>query len=416
MQARIECGLPIRCVVVARGGEDTAPQRAGAVVDGARRRLAKSCTSYQSVARSHRATPQLLRHTTKGAWWETLEAGDITLLVTREYEHLVIALAVESGRPRVTFMPLPHPSGLAVDRSRGVIYIASTRNPNQIYDLAPVTGVHARQDRHVSPPRGRPLVPLRTRFLPGSLYAHDLAVIGGSLHVNAVGCNAVAKLCEDGNYDLVWWPRAIETTDGLVFGRNHLQLNSIAAGRDLGTSFFSASTDRISVRRPGHRNFPVNRRGVIFSGATREPVVRGLTRPHSARLHNGRLWIDNSGYGELAVADPQTGSFECVTALSGWTRGLCLHKGLAFVGTSRVIPRFRQYAPGLDADRSVCGVHAVDIHSGTIVGSLTWPYGNQVFAVELVSRDFTNGFPFVHRGTRAVADARELFYAFRATP
>jgi uncharacterized protein (TIGR03032 family) len=360
--------------------------------------------------------PRLLDHAAQGAWWETLEEAAITLLVTREYEHLVIALTVESGRPRVTFMPLPHPSGLAVDRSRGLVHIASTRNPNQIYDLAPVTGVHVRKDKPVSTPRGRPLVPLRTRFLPGSFYAHDLALIGGALHANAVGCNAIAKLCEDGNYDLVWWPRAVETTRGVIFSQNHLQLNSIAAGGDLRSSFFSASTDQISVRRPGHRNFAVDRRGVIFSGATREPVVRGLTRPHSARLHRGRLWIDNSGYGELALAHPESGTFDCVTGLSGWTRGLCIHGRVAFVGTSRVIPRFQQYAPGLDVDTSVCGIHAVDIGSGNILGSLTWPYGNQIFAVEWVPRQFTSGFPFVHRAIGGAPDARKLFYAFRTTP
>ena len=38
----------------------------------------------------------------------------------------------------------------------------------------------------------------------------------------------------------------------------------------MAVSYFSASTDTVSARRPGHRNFAVNRRGVIFSGATRE--------------------------------------------------------------------------------------------------------------------------------------------------
>lgn len=360
--------------------------------------------------------PRLLDHVARGSWWETLDAAGITLLVTREYEHLVIAITVESGRPRVTFMSLPHPSGIAVDRARGVVHIASTRNPNQIYDLAPVTGVHARTDRPSSMSRGRPLVPVRTRFLPGSFYAHDLAMIDGALYANAVGCNAVAKLFDDGDYDLVWWPRAIETRRGVIFGRNHLQLNSIAAGRNLRSSFFSASVDHVSTRRPGHRNFPVDRRGVIFSGATREPVVRGLTRPHSARLDRGHLWVDNSGYGQLALADPKRGTFESVAELPGWTRGLCIDNGVAFVGTSRVIPRFRQYAPGLNVDMSICAVHAIDLRSGKILGSLTWPFGNQIFGVEATPRDFTSGFPFAVRGSRGVGDPRKLFYAFCTTP
>ena len=34
---------------------------------------------------------RLLRYEVRGAWWETLAARAITLLVTREYEHLVDA-------------------------------------------------------------------------------------------------------------------------------------------------------------------------------------------------------------------------------------------------------------------------------------------------------------------------------------
>jgi uncharacterized protein (TIGR03032 family) len=366
--------------------------------------------------------PQLLRHRVHGAWWDVLAATGATLLVTREYEHLVMAMRVVGGNPVLTYLPLPHPSGLAVDRARGVVHIACTRNPNQVLDLMPVTGLIPRLDvDHVddaggagdSWPGDRPLIPVRSRFLPGCLYMHDLALIGGALHANSVGQNAVVRLEDDGRWERVWWPRCIEQgKDGVpAFGQNYIQLNSIAAGNDLASSYFSASADKLSARRPGHKNFPVNRRGVIFSGATREPVARGLTRPHSARLHGGRVWVDNSGYGELGFA--QGSRFEPVVGLPGWTRGLCFHGDVAFVGTSRVLPRFRQYAPGLNLDRSVCGVHAVDAVTGRVLGSLTWPYGNQIFAVDGVP--FASGFPFRVGAKRATAREKRLFYAFTLT-
>lgn len=360
--------------------------------------------------------PAILAYTVRGSWWETLAECGITLFIAREYEHLVVALRGGESRPHVTYMPMPHPSGLAIDRERGLVYLASTRNPNQIFDLAPVAGIHERLDVDVMAPKHRPLVPVRSRFLPGSLYVHDLAMIGGALYANAVGCNAVARLEEDGRYELVWWPKAIDRGRGRpLLGRNHLQLNSIAAGEALRSSYFSASTDRVSARRPGHRNFPVDRRGVIFSGATREPIVRGLTRPHSARLHDGALWVENSGYGQLVVCDLRAGTFQTAATLPGWTRGLCFQGRIAFVGTSRVIPRFRQYAPGLDIDRSVCGVHAVDLGTGATLGSIIWPRGNQVFAVEWAPQTLTTGFPFA-LDRRGAPDSKKLFYAFRVAP
>jgi uncharacterized protein (TIGR03032 family) len=334
----------------------------------------------------------------------------VTLLVTREYEHLLMAMRVADGRPAISYLRLPHPSGLAVDRARGVVHVASTRNPNQVFDLMPVTALRPRLDVKPQTLKDRPLVPVRSRFLPGSLYLHDLALIGAQLHASAAGENAVVRLFDDGRCERVWWPRCIEANGGPVFGQNYLQLNSIAAGTKLTNSYFSASTTQLSTRRPGHKNFQVDKRGVIFSGATREPVVRGLTRPHSARLHQGRLWVNNSGYGEVGIASG--GNFEALARLPGWTRGLSFHHGIAFVGVSRVIPHFRQYAPGLDADKSLCGLYAVETKSGKILGSLIWPNGNQIFGVEWADRQLTTGLPFAVGAQRSFDRERKLFYSF----
>jgi hypothetical protein len=82
------------------------------------------------------------------------------------------------------------------------------------------------------------------------------------------------------------------------------------------------------------------------------------------------------------------------------------------VGTSRVIPRFRRYAPGLEVDRSSCGVHAIDARSGRVLGSFVWPLGNQIFAVEIMDRAWTGGLPFRANRKRDAGAARRLFYCF----
>ena len=320
-----------------------------------------------------------------------------TLLVTREYEHLLMALHPTAAAPVVSFLPLPHPSGMVVDRRRLVLHVASTRNPNIVFDLEPVVSPSAAATTRRHPDHPHLLVPVRSRYLPGALYLHDLALIGGVLHANAVGQNAVVRLHADGGYEPVWWPRCVESPDGPRFDRNYLQLNSIAAGRRLASSFFSASAPLPSARRPGHRNFPVDGRGVIFSGSSREPIAGGLTRPHSARLHGGRIWVCNSGYGEVGFI--HDAAFVAVARLPGWTRGLCFCGEVAFVGTSRVIPRFRHYAPGIDVNASVCGIHAVDTRSGAVLGSVIWPQGNQIFAIDWLPASVASGLPCSPRGT-----------------
>jgi uncharacterized protein (TIGR03032 family) len=252
-------------------------------------------------------------------------------------------------------------------------------------------------------------VPVRSRYLPGATYLHDLAMVGGVLHGNAVGKNAVVRIDDDGAAEVVWWPRAVEGRGGARLDRNYLQLNSIAAGATVRDSFFSASVDVIGRLRPGDPDFEVDKRGVIFSGRTREPIVRGLTRPHSARLRRDALWVANSGYGEVGVC--RDGKLEVVARPGGWTRGLAFAGKVAFVGTSRVLPRFRQYAPGLDPDRCVCGVHAIDVRAGKVLGSLVWPNGNQVFAIEPLPAAWSAGLP-ITVGARQAERERGLFYGF----
>ena len=353
--------------------------------------------------------PKLLESSAHGEWWNILEQLGITLFITREYEHLVLALSARGGRPRVTFFPVPHPSGLTVDRAARRMYLASTRNPNQIYVLKPVAGLLARTDTSVRLRPSSPFVPVATAFYPGSLYIHDLALIGGDLYANAVGHNAVVKLEAEGRFRRVWWPKCVERAGKPVFERNYIQLNSIAAGQSPQDSYYSASSCHLGRLRPGHLKYKVDGQGVIFSGRTRQPFCSGLTRPHSARMWKGRVWVANSGYGELGYA--RNGGFEAVCRLPGWTRGLCLTRGIAFAGTSRVIPRFSRYAPGLDRDRSRCGVHAVCLKTARVLGSIEWPAANQIFAIDWISDSASQGFLF-ETPRRGSDQELALFYRY----
>jgi uncharacterized protein (TIGR03032 family) len=355
----------------------------------------------------------VLRTQATPGWWETLERLGITLFVTREYEHLVIAISVLDGSPYMTFLPLPHPSGLVVDRQRNRVFIASTRNPNQVYTLRPVRPAERRVNSSARGQAQRALcVPVQTAFYPGGLYIHDLAIFGHALHANAVGQNAVIRLDPEGNYKRVWWPKCIETGPAPVFSQNHIQLNSIAGGATARDSYYSASSCCIERRRPGHLNYPVDGRGVVFSGRTREPVCTGLTRPHSARLSGRRIWVANSGYGELGFVSH--GKLEVVARLPGWTRGLCIVDDIVFAATSRVIPRFARYAPGLDVDSSRCAVYAICGRTGSVLGRLEWPSGNQVFAIDWIASLASVGLPFAIR-PRGSAGPNALFSSFELT-
>jgi uncharacterized protein (TIGR03032 family) len=354
---------------------------------------AQICSQWREAALTDAA---LLAHKASRGWWDIIAELGITLLVTREYEHLVMAMSAANGRPVVSCFPMPHPSGLVVNRVTSSVIVASTRNPNQTFKFQPVRGL---------------LAPVSSTYYPGSLYLHDLAIIGSSLYGNAVGQNAVVRLLPDASFQRVWWPQSIEDSDRSHFDRNHIQLNSIAAGKSLQSSFFSASSARPGRLRPGHLKYPVDKQGVIFSGRTRQPVCTGLTRPHSARIHDGKVWVANSGYGELGFA--VNSRLNVVAKLPGWTRGLCIIKDVAFIATSRVIPRYSAYAPGLDVSKSRCAVQAVSCATGKLLGSIEWPAGNQIFAIDWIDAKLSSGFPFNVRARRT-SQEQAFFYTYAA--
>jgi len=113
--------------------------------------------------------------------------------------------------------------------------------------------------------------------------------------------------------------------------------------------------------------------GVIVHVESGEIVSKDLSMPHAPRFHDGRLWLLQSGTGELGTVDLATGRFEPVCFLPGYLRGLAFFRGFALVGMSRC-RKERTFAglplEGRLGDRGAearCGMAVVDLSTGTFV-------------------------------------------------
>ncbi len=354
-----------------------------------------------------------LEYSVDDSFTKILSDLNITLLVTREYEHLFIALNAKDGKLNQTFINLPHPSGIAVNRKTKTVYVASTRNPNQIFEFKPIRRKLQRTDNKLESENENVLMPIRSKFYPGAYYFHDLVFIGEELYGNSVGQNGVVRIDFNSpeHEKLVWWPKTVEKKNGKPNKTsNFLQLNSIAAGSSIENSYFSASSEKILKQKPGDVDFPVDKTGVIFSGKTREVIAKGLTRPHSARHYKGKVWIDNSGYGEVGYIENE--KFIPIAKLPGWTRGLCFCRNIMFVGVSRILEKYFHYAPGLKNDKTICGIFAIDTDTNKIIGSIKWPYGNQLFGIEFLSKSVTNGFLYKN-AKPTTEEEKSTFYKYK---
>jgi uncharacterized protein (TIGR03032 family) len=102
-------------------------------------------------------------------------------------------------------------------------------------------------------------------------------------------------------------------------------------------------------------------------------VATGLSMPHSPRLHQGKLWLLNSGTGEFGIVDPKTGRFQSIAFCPGYLRGLSFIADYAVVGLSK--PRENRTFTGLPLDEALahrnaeaqCAIYVIDLRTGDAV-------------------------------------------------
>ena len=127
--------------------------------------------------------------------------------------------------------------------------------------------------------------------------------------------------------------------------------------------------------------------GMIMDIDTNEMIIEGLSMPHSPRWYKDKLWVLESGAGQLVVVDEKTGAKNVVAEVPGFCRGLDFIENYAVIGLSQV--RETAVFAGLplterEQDRK-CGVWIVDITTGNTVAFLAFSSGVQeIFSVQLV--------------------------------
>lgn len=208
----------------------------------------------------------------------------------------------------------------------------------------------------------------RTVHITGTLDAHDVGLDdeGQPVFVNT-RFNCLARTSKRHSFEVIWKPPFI--TDIVDEDRCHLNGLAMENGKPRYVTAISRS-NTIDGWRDRRSNG-----GVVIDVQSNEIVCTGLSMPHSPRLHNGQLWLHNSGTGQLGVVEFDTagkGSFVPKVFCPGFLRGLAFHGNFAFVGLSK--PRYKRFE-GLALDQKLkdadaepwCGVQIIDLTSNSCV-------------------------------------------------
>ena len=219
----------------------------------------------------------------------------------------------------------------------------------------------------------------RRSHVTGDIRIHELAWAGTELWLVNTRFSCLCTLDEQHSFVPRWWPPFI--TRLAADDRCHLNGLAVVADRVHYVTAVGASDDAQGWR---HRRLDG---GVVLNVPNGEVVAHDLCMPHSPRIAAGKLYVLNSGHGQLEIIDTNRGTRDAICRLPGYARGLSIIDGVAFVGLSRMRPSrtFANLPIDASAESHVCGVHAVDLASGTVVARLDLsPRVQEIFDVNVL--------------------------------
>jgi len=298
------------------------------------------------------------------------ELGASLLVSTYQANKLLVARAAGGGLSMLV-RTFDRPMGLAVDGRRLALgtrdRIWTLRNAP---DIAPRVVPAGRHDACYVP---------RSCHVTGDIGVHDLAWAGDELWAVNTRFSCLCTLHPDYSFVPRWRPPFI--TALAAEDRCHLNGLAVVDGRPRYATALG-ETDTAGGWRAGK---PAG--GCLIDVPTGEVIARGLSMPHSPRWHDGRLWVLESGTGRLVVVDSAGGRRVAVAELPGFARGLAASGPYAFVGLSKIRRSSAMDGVPLAERREEleCGVAAVDLRSGRVVGSLRFETAvEEIFDVRLL--------------------------------
>ena len=344
-----------------------------------------------SDAPQENAGPSPLRSVHTTTFPAILDELRSSLFVTTYQAGKLVILRSDGGVINTHFRAFDKPMGMATAPGRLAIGAAV-----DVWEFRNVPAVASKLD----PPGKHDACYLpRSAHVTGDIQIHEMAYVshehaarltgraastdvhGDELWFVNTRFSCLATHDPDHSFAPVWRPRFI--TQFTPDDRCHLNGLCVVDGRPRWVTALGATNTGGGWRENKKSG------GVLIDIESNEIVVRNLSMPHSPRWHAGRLWLLESGTGSLGTVDLNSGKYEPIVYLDGFTRGLEMVGNLAFVGLSQVretaVFSGIQITERLKETERTCGVWVVDIERGQVVAFLKFEEAVQeIFALALL--------------------------------
>jgi uncharacterized protein (TIGR03032 family) len=300
-----------------------------------------------------------------------LQQLGISLVVSTYQAGKVLAIGTYEGKLEFQVSNFEQAMGVAVDGRRMAV---GTRRQIWFLKNAPDLA------RRLEPPGKFDACYLtRSCHYTGPIHVHELAWSGSELWVVNTLFSCLCTLSEDYSFVPRWQPPFISSL--AAEDRCHLNGLCLEEGKPRYVTAL-AEVDTPAGWRPTKATS-----GCVIDVPSGQTLARGLAMAHSPRLHQGQLWVLDSGYGRISWVDRKTGHVEPVAHVEGYTRGLALFGPYAFVGLSRI--RETSVFGGIPIaerrEQLKCGVEVIELTSGRSVASLRFHSGvTEIFDVHVL--------------------------------
>jgi uncharacterized protein (TIGR03032 family) len=295
-----------------------------------------------------------------------------SLLVTTYQAGKLVIVRSEGDRLNTHFRGFQAPMGLALDGDRLAL---GTRC--QVWEFHNVPAVAAKLD-----PAGTNdacFLP-RSCHVTGNVQIHEMAWGEDELWFVNTRFSCLCTLDRLHSFVSRWRPPFVSAL--APEDRCHLNGLAMVDGRP---RYVTALGDTDS---PAGWRANKARGGVLIDVSSGETIARGLSMPHSPRWYAGRLWLLESGTGTFGAVDLDTGRYEPIAELPGFTRGLDFLGPYAFIGLSQV--RETAVFSGIPITERqterTCGVWVIDVRTGQTAAFLRFEDALQeIFAVQVLA-------------------------------